>query len=137
MVDTYDAWYEYLDEAKEAGHIACLDDAHVIIRVKFKLDDANAMAVARRWMAYDTASNNLTWHGKGTHGEVADGKLNDRYTVFKIVYAADGKHAPYVIYSKLPGIKTHLGRYATDDAAKERAVQALTHWLYRAGLAGL
>jgi len=134
--DAYDAWFEYLDTAKEAGQINCVHDAQTIIRIGFKLSADDGKAVAYRWMAYDTASK-LTWKPKGSHGEVSDGRLNDHYTVFKIVWATDSELNPYVLYTKLPGIKTHLGRFHGEGAAKERAVKALTQWLYRAGLAGL
>jgi len=45
-----------------------------------------------------------------------------------------GDPLKYSATCRLPGIKTYLGSYATEEEAKSRVEGAVTHWIGEAGL---
>jgi hypothetical protein len=45
-----------------------------------------------------------------------------------------GSTRPYLLACNLPGIKTGIGHYATEEEGKDRAEVVLEHWLKGAGI---
>ena len=137
VANAYDTYYEYLDAAKEAGTGIRKDDLTGLM-VTFKLDSKDAEAVYNRWLAYDTASNCMTWHAIGRYGKVAQAMLNDKYEIFLINWdgtrTKGANEPPYKLYTKLPGIKANLDNFVSVEDAQAKAVRVLSHWLYQTGL---
>ena len=58
-----------------------------------------------------------------------------KFSVFSIYwYVADDRNKPYRLSCCLPGLKTILGSFPSENDAKEYAIKAYTLWLQNVGL---